>query len=224
MVEVFTDVASALPSAHKPPARGLPEEDDLHERDHLLDDVDGAALCSGREVDILVEGSFAGVTDATMAVDCNFGVSGEKAPFGRCAGLCGALAPGRGVAADAAWVSSLADRVKRCLAGGRHGARRGSDLQRIRRSLDPTAAASLGDQPGPGTEGVGPAASRRHPCRVQTTRCHPQTARRPRQLVLLAIASAGGTIVQPVLFVLDVLALVMFVTHFRAGGHGARTY
>lgn len=129
--------------------------------------------------------------------------------------------------------SSLADRVKRRLAGRRHGAARwrGSDLQRIRRSLDPTAAASLGDQPGPGPEGVGPAASRRHPCRAQTTRFHPQTARRPRHavvgsvgLVLLAIAIAGGTIVHPVLFVLDVLALVMFVTPFRAGGHGARTY
>jgi hypothetical protein len=34
-------------------------------------------------------------------------------------------------------------------------------------------------------------------------------------VVLLAIAIAGGAIVHPVLFVLAILALIMFVTGFR---------
>ena len=34
-------------------------------------------------------------------------------------------------------------------------------------------------------------------------------------IVLLAIAIAGGAIVHPVLFVIAILALVMFVMHFR---------
>ena len=42
--------------------------------------------------------------------------------------------------------------------------------------------------------------------------------------VLLVIAIAGGAIVHPVLFVLGVLALIMFVMHFRGGGRRARTY
>jgi hypothetical protein len=37
-------------------------------------------------------------------------------------------------------------------------------------------------------------------------------------VVLLAIAIAGGAIVHPVLFVLAILALVMFVTHWRGRG------
>ena len=36
-------------------------------------------------------------------------------------------------------------------------------------------------------------------------------------IVLLAIAIAGGAIVHPVLFVLGLLAFVMFVMHFRGG-------
>jgi hypothetical protein len=39
-------------------------------------------------------------------------------------------------------------------------------------------------------------------------------------IVLLVIAVAGGAIVHPILFVLAILALVAFVTHFR----GVRTY
>jgi hypothetical protein len=34
-------------------------------------------------------------------------------------------------------------------------------------------------------------------------------------IVLLAIAIAGGAIVHPVIFVLGVIAIVMFVMHFR---------
>jgi hypothetical protein len=34
-------------------------------------------------------------------------------------------------------------------------------------------------------------------------------------IVLLAIAIAGGAIVHPVLFVLGVIAIMMFVMHFR---------
>lgn len=37
-------------------------------------------------------------------------------------------------------------------------------------------------------------------------------------LVLLVIAIAGGAIVHPVLFVLGILALIMFVTGFRGRG------
>ncbi|MCW2953300.1 MAG: hypothetical protein JWQ48_2470 [Conexibacter sp.] len=37
-------------------------------------------------------------------------------------------------------------------------------------------------------------------------------------VVLLAIAIAGGAIVHPVLFVLAILALIMFVTGFRGRG------
>ena len=37
-------------------------------------------------------------------------------------------------------------------------------------------------------------------------------------IVLLVIAIAGGAIVHPVLFVLGVLALIMFLMHFRGGG------
>jgi hypothetical protein len=36
-------------------------------------------------------------------------------------------------------------------------------------------------------------------------------------VVLLVIAIAGGAIVHPVLFVLGVLALFMFLQHFRGG-------
>jgi hypothetical protein len=36
-------------------------------------------------------------------------------------------------------------------------------------------------------------------------------------IVLLAIAIAGGAIVHPVLFVLGLIAIVMFVMHFRGG-------
>ncbi len=34
-------------------------------------------------------------------------------------------------------------------------------------------------------------------------------------IILLVIAIAGGAIVHPVLFVLAILALVMFITHWR---------
>lgn len=34
-------------------------------------------------------------------------------------------------------------------------------------------------------------------------------------IILLAIAIAGGAIIHPVIFVLAIIALVMFVTHFR---------
>jgi hypothetical protein len=37
-------------------------------------------------------------------------------------------------------------------------------------------------------------------------------------IVLLAIAIAGGAIVHPVLFVLGIVAIVMFVMHFRGRG------
>jgi len=37
-------------------------------------------------------------------------------------------------------------------------------------------------------------------------------------VVLLVIAIAGGSIVHPVLFVLAILALIMFVTGFRGRG------
>jgi hypothetical protein len=37
-------------------------------------------------------------------------------------------------------------------------------------------------------------------------------------IVLLAIAIAGGAIIHPVLFVLGVLAIFAFLTHFRGGG------
>jgi hypothetical protein len=37
-------------------------------------------------------------------------------------------------------------------------------------------------------------------------------------VVLLVIAIAGGAIVHPVLFVLAILALIMFVTGFRGRG------
>jgi hypothetical protein len=40
-------------------------------------------------------------------------------------------------------------------------------------------------------------------------------------IVLLIIAIAGGAIVHPILFVLGILALVLFFTHFR--GHRGRT-
>src|SRR5207247_9605677 len=36
-------------------------------------------------------------------------------------------------------------------------------------------------------------------------------------IILLAIAIAGGAIVHPILFVLRILALVMFVQYFRGG-------
>jgi hypothetical protein len=36
-------------------------------------------------------------------------------------------------------------------------------------------------------------------------------------IVLLAIAIAGGAIVHPVLFVIGIVAIVMFVMHFRGG-------
>ena len=36
-------------------------------------------------------------------------------------------------------------------------------------------------------------------------------------IVLLAIAIAGGAIVHPVLFALGILALLMFLMHFRGG-------
>jgi hypothetical protein len=37
-------------------------------------------------------------------------------------------------------------------------------------------------------------------------------------IVLLVIAIAGGAIVHPILFVLGVVAIVMFLMHFRGGG------
>jgi hypothetical protein len=37
-------------------------------------------------------------------------------------------------------------------------------------------------------------------------------------VILLVIAIAGGAIVHPILFVLGVLALVLFVMHFRGRG------
>jgi hypothetical protein len=37
-------------------------------------------------------------------------------------------------------------------------------------------------------------------------------------VILLVIAIAGGAIVHPILFVLGVLALIMFVMHFRGRG------
>jgi hypothetical protein len=40
-------------------------------------------------------------------------------------------------------------------------------------------------------------------------------------IVLLAIAIAGGAIVHPVLFVLGVLALIMFVMHWSGRGSAA---
>jgi hypothetical protein len=36
-------------------------------------------------------------------------------------------------------------------------------------------------------------------------------------IVLLVIAIAGGAIIHPVLFVLAILALVLFAMHFRGG-------
>jgi hypothetical protein len=36
-------------------------------------------------------------------------------------------------------------------------------------------------------------------------------------IVLLAIAIAGGAIVHPVFFVLGIVAIVMFVQHYRGG-------
>lgn len=40
-------------------------------------------------------------------------------------------------------------------------------------------------------------------------------------VILLIIAIAGGAIIHPVLFVLAILALVMFVMHYRGGGRRA---
>jgi hypothetical protein len=40
-------------------------------------------------------------------------------------------------------------------------------------------------------------------------------------IILLVIAVAGGAIIHPVIFVLAVLALVLFVMHFRGGGRRA---
>jgi hypothetical protein len=37
-------------------------------------------------------------------------------------------------------------------------------------------------------------------------------------VILLVIAIAGGAVIHPVLFVLAILALVLFVMHFRGGG------
>jgi hypothetical protein len=37
-------------------------------------------------------------------------------------------------------------------------------------------------------------------------------------VILLAIAIAGGAIIHPVLFVLGILALIMFLQHFRGRG------
>ena len=39
-------------------------------------------------------------------------------------------------------------------------------------------------------------------------------------IVLLAIAIAGGAIVHPVLFALGIVALLMFLMHFRGGHRG----
>jgi hypothetical protein len=36
-------------------------------------------------------------------------------------------------------------------------------------------------------------------------------------VILLVIAIAGGAIIHPVLFVLGILALIMFLQHFRGG-------
>ena len=36
-------------------------------------------------------------------------------------------------------------------------------------------------------------------------------------IVLLVIAIAGGAIVHPVLFVLGIIAIILFVMHFRGG-------
>lgn len=38
-------------------------------------------------------------------------------------------------------------------------------------------------------------------------------------IILLAIAIAGGAIVHPVIFVLGVIAIVMFVMHFRRSAY-----
>jgi hypothetical protein len=38
-------------------------------------------------------------------------------------------------------------------------------------------------------------------------------------IVLLVIAIAGGAIIHPILFVLAILALVMFFTGYRGRGH-----
>ena len=40
-------------------------------------------------------------------------------------------------------------------------------------------------------------------------------------IVLLIIAIAGGAIIHPILFVLAILALVMFVMHHNSRGAGA---
>jgi hypothetical protein len=40
-------------------------------------------------------------------------------------------------------------------------------------------------------------------------------------IVLLAIAIAGGSVVHPVLFVLGILALVLFVMHWNGRGRTA---
>jgi hypothetical protein len=40
-------------------------------------------------------------------------------------------------------------------------------------------------------------------------------------IVLLVIAIAGGAIIHPILFVLAILALIMFLLHFN--GRGTRT-
>ena len=37
-------------------------------------------------------------------------------------------------------------------------------------------------------------------------------------IILLVIAIAGGAIVHPILFVLGILAIFMFVSHFRGRG------
>jgi hypothetical protein len=37
-------------------------------------------------------------------------------------------------------------------------------------------------------------------------------------IILLVIAIAGGAIVHPILFVLGIVAIFMFVTHFRGRG------
>lgn len=41
-------------------------------------------------------------------------------------------------------------------------------------------------------------------------------------IVLLVIAIAGGAIIHPVLFLLGVLALIIFAMHFLGGGRRAR--
>ena len=40
-------------------------------------------------------------------------------------------------------------------------------------------------------------------------------------IILLVIAIAGGAIVHPILFVLGIVAIFMFVTHFRGRRAGA---